>query len=800
MTVLLAKLTARTVVSINTRANMQPSCSKLPEKVHMVDYAGPDWNKHNIRITVIVACYNASRFVDAAISSALAQTVDDIEVIVVDDGSTDDSVERVRRIAQQDTRVRLLHTAENGGPAAARNVGLAAASGEWIAVLDSDDLMHPERFERLLAMADRDAADIVADDCLIFDDDGASPPSTALGARRAPFWVDATEYVRANCLYGRSTALGYLKPLIRHDLIRRGSVRYDPRLRIAEDYDFVLRLLAGGARLRVRPELTYFYRKHGASISHRLSIDKLRPMLLADDAFRSDFNPRDRMLTRALDERRRSILRAIEFDRLVSAIRQRRWQGALGVAMRWPSTVAMLRMALAARVSRLIPRPRRAASDAPSVCVISRQRVVGSTNGSSAYLLSLCRSLRAAGFAINLVAPSPAVFGRWPFLRLTPEMGLFGEIHVRRGWRVGPVIVALDPRIAMLAVATVADRLLGRLGIGSGRNVRPAPYAVAVPWTTPDFLFVARHVPRAADIVIVDYAFLTEAIPYALRPESPSVVIMHDMFSSRPAQFARLEADDSVELLNEAEEIALLAKADAVIAIQADEGRFVSRHLPGKRVIVAPMATTADADPQPGIDGTVLFVGSNTAPNVLGLRWFLDQVWPEVRRAVPGVRLAVAGTVAGQFGPEVGRDVDLLGLVADLAPLYRNAAVVISPLLVGSGLKIKLVEALGHGKATVVTDATIQGVEALVRDCVCLANDPDTFAAKVVALLRDPGRRLELGQAALAVVNQHFSAQACHAEFQAFAVSSVRSPQRGRCAIASTSEVQAALSPTSASS
>ena len=82
-----------------------------------------------------------------------------------------------------------------------------------------------------------------------------------------------------------------------------------------------------------------------------------------------------------------------------------------------------------------------------------------------------------------------------------------------------------------------------------------------------------------------------------------------------------------------------------------------------------------------------------------------------------------------------------MGPVPSLEALYDEAAVVISPLSVGSGLKIKLVEALGHGKAIVATSATVSGFEVLTRDAVAVADDPAAFAAGVTALLKDPALR-----------------------------------------------------------
>jgi len=98
-------------------------------------------------VSVIIPAYNAGRFIEAAVRSALAQTYAPIEVIVVDDGSTDDTAHIVERIAASDPRVTLLSQA-NQGASAARNAGAAAARGQFFAFLDADDLWHPSKIER----------------------------------------------------------------------------------------------------------------------------------------------------------------------------------------------------------------------------------------------------------------------------------------------------------------------------------------------------------------------------------------------------------------------------------------------------------------------------------------------------------------------------------------------------------------------------------------------------------------------------------------------------------------------------
>lgn len=99
-------------------------------------------------VSVIVPCFNAASFIGKTIESVLAQTYPAFELIVVDDKSTDESRTIVERYAGQDLRIKLISMPANAGaPAAPRNVGVAAARGDWVAFLDADDLWHPRKLE-----------------------------------------------------------------------------------------------------------------------------------------------------------------------------------------------------------------------------------------------------------------------------------------------------------------------------------------------------------------------------------------------------------------------------------------------------------------------------------------------------------------------------------------------------------------------------------------------------------------------------------------------------------------------------
>ena len=304
-------------------------------------------------VSMIMANFNGSRFLRDAIRSLKQQTISGWELIFVDDASHDDGVAMASEEARGDPRVTIVALTENRGPGAARNRALELAQGEWIAILDSDDLMAPDRLERLVDRAARDRAAIVADNLLWFTDAASKArPYLKGGAYDAPHWIGLAELIESNCLYARTPDLGYLKPMVKRDLIAQSNVRYDERLRIGEDYYFLASLLASGERLRFEPTAMYLYRKHKGSISHRMESCDIRALMEADERFRMrvPLGPRERQ---SLNRRRQSLETLLAYDRVIHAIKHGRPARGAGLAMRNPRIWPLLARPIAARLKRV---------------------------------------------------------------------------------------------------------------------------------------------------------------------------------------------------------------------------------------------------------------------------------------------------------------------------------------------------------------------------------------------------------------------------------------------------------------
>jgi len=717
-------------------------------------------------VSVAIANFNGARFLEDAIASALRQDLRELEVIVVDDGSDDDSADRAERMARRDGRLRVERLGHRHGPGAARNRALDLARGEWLAVLDGDDLMHPGRLAQLVARAREDGADIVADDQLIFDDADPARVGRLLGRgrSRAPTWLTLEAFLLETRLFGRAPNLGYLKPVIRLTPWRASGVRYDEAMPIGEDRDLLLRLLTAGLKCRIDPSPGYFYRKHCGSTSHRLSAAALDQLARADAGHRAGLDPSPR-LARAMRRYSASIETARVFTQAVEALKAGRPGPAVRAALRRPQAAMLFRMPLLAAARRwrrrLVP-ARRAPPAGQNVWFITRQRLVGRTNGSSIYLLELAEAVRRAGFEPHLLQPSPGVVGRWPVLRLRPEMQVFASISWRGLTPVGTLVFARDPRVWLAAARAIAARGLQAIGLPfAWLKAEPAPFSAAAPWRGEDALHVARSIRRRPGLLIADYAWQTDALPYALDVRARTAVIMHDLFHRRVQSDAPAS---TAPVLSRDDEARLLGRADAIIAIQKTEAEEIARLLPEHCVLVIPKAADPAHAPQPGDSRRILFVGSNAEANVEGMAWMIEQAWPAIREALPDVELLVAGSVSrARLPPAEG--VRYLGFVDRLDQLYAGAGVVISPLISGSGLKIKLIEAMAHGKACVATSVTLQGIEEEARDAVALADSPRAFAAAVIELLADEPRRIVLGERALGVIGSNFCAERLHAGF-----------------------------------
>jgi succinoglycan biosynthesis protein ExoO len=225
-------------------------------------------------VSVVIPTYNVAICIERAIRSALDQSLEPIEVIVVDDGSTDSTCDIVSRLRRVDARIKLLRQPINRGPAAARNVGIKSALGDWIAILDADDAFLKERLRFLVEAAEFRNVMVAADNLILYDVSAQRIAGLAVEPKRIRSCLDLDRYsfVR-NCMTNRpgSVDFGLLKPIIRRNFLVSTGVLYPEGWRHGEDFVFYLRAIMAGGKFSLFPEPLYLYSQRRGSISGKRS-------------------------------------------------------------------------------------------------------------------------------------------------------------------------------------------------------------------------------------------------------------------------------------------------------------------------------------------------------------------------------------------------------------------------------------------------------------------------------------------------------------------------------------------------
>jgi poly(ribitol-phosphate) beta-N-acetylglucosaminyltransferase len=204
----------------------------------------------NPRVSVIIPVHNTARYLEECLGSVFSQTLsqDLLEVIAVDDGSTDESLDTLRRMAEGRSNVRVLSEEASGTAARPRNIGIEASRGDYLFFLDSDDYLDREALAGLVRLADETGSGMVLPRQASFGSGEIRASSAVKRTRRAVDWVDSGAY--------RTAGPG---KLFRASIVREGGIRFPTGFRIGEDMPFTFTVALRSPHVSMLGDKPYYY-------------------------------------------------------------------------------------------------------------------------------------------------------------------------------------------------------------------------------------------------------------------------------------------------------------------------------------------------------------------------------------------------------------------------------------------------------------------------------------------------------------------------------------------------------------
>ena len=380
---------------------------------------------------------------------------------------------------------------------------------------------------------------------------------------------------------------------------------------------------------------------------------------------------------------------------------------------------------------------------------VLRQYPFSQHAGQHLWIRSLLDSCLGAGWSLDLLVPSasllPLVVGQSAHLRVHAP-----GLHALTAHRSVTTGRAAARQAAWVAFTCAPQPVQHRVASARRRwrGARGVDHVLGRPWTAQELRWIDASLAALEPTVVVFDSL------FALAPTAPGVrrlALAHDVISQRAASLARAGYRTTPSFVDSAWEAEQVGKVDTIVAIQWEDAATLRRTAAQPHVVVAPPAFEPSVRTRPpGRDNSrkiCLFVGSGALPNVDGLGWFLERIWPAVHAACPDAEFRVVGTAASQV---VGRQpgVTLVGEVDDLGVEYEQASVVVVPLRSGSGLKVKLVEAINEGCPVITTPVGAQGLGSIEPAPFESADTADRFARATIAVLLDSDRRVALSHAA----------------------------------------------------
>lgn len=211
------------------------------------------------KISVLTPAFNASAFLERGVLSVVGQSFESTEIVIVNDASTDKTLELARDLSARYSNVRVIDLHKNGGPSVARNAAIEAACGQWLAILDADDAYLSDHLERVQALAVEYDADVVLSNFQYFDPGSGLLDETGVPRDDRPRRVDKYQYVENARPLLSHQDWGLLKPMFRAEFLKTHSIRYPEYSRHGEDFLVMVQCFLAGAKVVLSQLPSYVY-------------------------------------------------------------------------------------------------------------------------------------------------------------------------------------------------------------------------------------------------------------------------------------------------------------------------------------------------------------------------------------------------------------------------------------------------------------------------------------------------------------------------------------------------------------
>ncbi|MDD3138312.1 MAG: glycosyltransferase [Lachnospiraceae bacterium] len=233
----------------------------------------------NVKVSVIVPVYNGEKFIEKCVSSLLCQTISQLQVILINDGSGDASGTICDRLAVEDDRIYVIHK-ENGGASSARNMGIQEAKGEYIGFVDADDWIEQDMFEKLYVEAREHDADIVVCDTITEYENGRTELDTITRLSRDVVLEKKDFYPELL----REMAGSAWRCIYRTQQIHRHALKFNTALKFSEDRVFNIYAMGYANKVIYLKKAFYHHLMESQSAVHRFHMDYYHAICEADTA------------------------------------------------------------------------------------------------------------------------------------------------------------------------------------------------------------------------------------------------------------------------------------------------------------------------------------------------------------------------------------------------------------------------------------------------------------------------------------------------------------------------------------